>query len=314
MKKQKARCTWHLNRNCNFKCSYCYVAHFKKDEPGHGIDVDIPAFKNAGIDWITISMSGGEPFVYPNYVELCKKMTQFSKIIVTTNCSTKNVFDFADKIDPKKVVEVHCSVHIGQRPKDKYDDMIEKILYLRSKGFHVFISQVVHPTILEEYKKTFEYFEKKGNVLITPKVMEGVWLFREYPNAYSMKQKREILKYAEKAISQPSNNKIHRYGTMVYGQLDWKNRNCSSGYNNMQIQYNGDTFRCHGDRRYLGNLYKQDIKLDEKPHICTKDLCSCESEGWYGHKVNGFIHKHQNIERIGKAYAVKVLSKVGWTP
>jgi MoaA/NifB/PqqE/SkfB family radical SAM enzyme len=314
MKKQKARCTWHLNRNCNFNCEYCYVRHFKKDEPGHGVETDVKAFKSNNIDWQEISMSGGEPFIYPQFVELCKELTKFSKIIVTTNCSTKNVFDFADKIDPKKVTEIHCSVHIGQRPKNKYDDMIDKILYLRNKGFHVFISQVIHPRLLEEYKKTFEYFKSKGNILITPKVMEGIWHLKEYPNAYKDFEKRTMLKYAEAAIEQPSHNKIHRYATMVDGQLDWKNRLCLAGFSNMQIQYNGDAYRCHGDRRLLGNLYEGTIKLDAEPRICTKDLCSCESEGWYGHKTPGFIHQHQNLERIGKAYAIKVLSKLGWKP
>lgn len=307
--KQKSSCVWHLNRNCNFRCEYCYIRFFRKDEPGHGVEKDIKAFKSNNIDWQIVSMSGGEPFIYPDFVDLCKKMTGFCKIVIDTNCSTSNVYDFADSINPKKVKEIHCSLHLGQRPHDDYDKLIERVLYLRNRGFYVFVTQVLHPHLFEDYKKMFIYFKKK-NILINPKVMEGVWHFKEYPQAYKNWQKRFILDYAERSLSQSSKHLNFHYSTMVYGTLDWKDRKCGAGFNHFEIDYNGDCFRCHGDKRYLGNLYDESIKLDSEPLMCYKNLCKCEAEGWKGHKGQGFIHQHQSLKEIAKAYGMDVTGRI----
>jgi MoaA/NifB/PqqE/SkfB family radical SAM enzyme len=306
---QKSSCVWHLNRNCNFNCPYCYIRHFNKDQPGHGVKEDVEAFKRNDIDWQVISMSGGEPFIYHNFVELCKELTKFATIVIDTNCSTSNIYDFADTIDPAKVKEIHCSLHIGQR--DNHDEMIKKILYLRERGFHVFVTQVMHPTLFDDYEELYEYFETHG-ILINPKAFEGIYHGKQYPQAYSEEQRRLILKYAEKSMNQSSRHLNFGYSTMVYGSLDWKGRKCKAGYNHFEIGYNGDAFRCHGDKRYLGNLYKGDIKLDSEPQICTQNVCDCEAEGWKGHDGKGYIHLHQSPKEIAKGYAKLVLSKMGF--
>ena len=236
------------------KCSYCYNRHTVScNELGHGVDVDVPAFKSNKIDCGKIILSGGEPFVYPGFVELCKKLTEFSNLYIATNGKSSKVYDFADQIDPKKVIEIHCSVHIGQR--NDYNELLEKILYLREKGFQVFVSQVAHPSLLTEYVKKFEEFKQKG-VLICPKVFEGAHHLREYPPAYTEHQRRLLFEYVDKSKTQSSIDNTRQVCGMLYGQMDWKGIPCNAGWNSLQIQYNGDAYRCHGHLLYLGNLYK----------------------------------------------------------
>lgn len=301
MKNKKVWCVWHLNRNCNFNCHYCFAKkeRVENSKPGRGAKVDIEAFKKNNIDWGVISMSGGEPFLYPNFIELCKGVTDFARIRVTTNLSAESVYDFADKINAKNVLEIDCSVHIGERKRDKYDDMIDKIIYLRKKGFHVFVKQVISPKIIDDYIETFDYFEGKG-VLVSPKVMEGVWGLKEYPQGYSRKEREIILEYAKKSESQLSMMEEHKFSTMVYGRLGWKNKRCLAGYSSLQIQYNGDAYRCHGDNRYMGNLYKGDIVLDKKPKVCLANFCSCAIEGWLGHDIEGVAYRKTNYFKLAK--------------
>ena len=294
---------WHLNRDCNLNCEYCYIRHLKQRERGHGVDIDIDAFKKNNIEWSSIALTGGEPFLYPNIVELCERLTDFTKIILVTNCSTSNIYSFADTIDPKKVISVNCSMHIGQR--NDYQGIVEKVHYLTKKGFAVFTNQVMHPRIFEEYKCRFEMFKDNG-ILIAPKIFNGVYHLKEYPQGYTEKERREILKYAE--LAYPQNSEVNQYDSL-FGRLDWKDRTCYAGADSIQIQYNGDAFRCEGDRRLLGNLYRGDIVLDKTPQICLQNKC-CEYEGRMGHQFpDGYIRTKQNIKEIAKGYGATIVSR-----
>jgi len=281
---QKVKCTWHLNRDCNFRCSYCYVSKQRNlnSQRGHGVDMDISAFRKNKVVWDSILLSGGEPFIYPDFVELCKKLSGFAHIEINTNCSTSNVFDFADNVDPKLVDEFHISFHIGQRSKDKWLSLVDKIVYLRDRGFPVIVSEVVHPRLIESYKKAFVFFKEKG-ICIVPKVFEGFHGFRVYPSMYRWDDRDLFYDYNKRCNVRTS--------PLIYGFLDWKGRLCDAGYSFMQIQYNGDAFRCQADRTYLGNLYKGDIEVFDKPRVCSMPLCTCAYEGMH------YAHGSPNIHR-----------------
>ena len=290
-KKQGVRAIWNLNRNCNFDCSYCFVG-LKNGKPGRGMEVDVPALKNSGIPFCEINMSGGEPFIYPSFVDLCIELCKFTNISVTTNCSTSNVYDFADRVNPDNVEFLMVSLHIGQRPGG-YDSLIDKILYLRKKGFCVLVTQVIHPSLFEEYQKVYKYFESR-DVLVVPKPMKGVWRLREYPCGYSEQQKRTILKYAEWSKSQHNAYREMALNPMIYGHMDWKGQPCGAGCSSVIIRYNGDVCRCYGDPVLLGNIYRGKVKLFYTVRSCPSDFCSCEIEGRYHHAVDGFVHTRQD--------------------
>jgi sulfatase maturation enzyme AslB (radical SAM superfamily) len=307
--KQRVRAMWHLNRNCNFNCSYYYIQHFTKDEPGHGVDVDVDAFKQNKINWQILSLTGGEPFIYPDFVELCKKLTGFTKISVVTNCSTSNVYDFADALQPREVDHIHCSLHLGERPRKDFELLSERVLYLRDKGFSVFVSQVIHPSLFAEYVKAYSFFEKKG-ILVCPKVFKGVYWFKEYPAGYDQVMRKNLLKYFYQSKNQIKKTFPHEYELPLYGSLSWRDDVCNAGYDHMQIQYNGDAYRCHSDKRFMGNLYEGTIRVDAKPQRCMKPVCECVPEGWRGHTYNGVVNQKMSIKSIGKNYMVSLLSKV----
>jgi len=291
--KNNVRATWHLNRDCNFRCSYCYVSKMREhgNQRGHGVEKDIQAFKKNKVNWDTILMSGGEPFIYPGYVTLCKKLTDFSNIEINTNCSTSNVYDFADTIDPKKVKEIHVSLHLGQRPKKQWKKLVNKVQYLKERKFPVWVSEVLHPDLVDVYVTAFDFF-KTHDICIVPKVFEGYDGFRLYPALYKKRDRSLFIDYSKKCNVTPP--------PLLYGFLDWKGKVCSAGYNFMQIQYNGDAFRCQADKTKLGNLYEGDITLFDKPQRCTMDVCTCAYEGLHYAQGAPHIHKIPHVKTYAK--------------
>ena len=266
------RATWHLNRDCNYRCSYCYVSKMRNHggQRGHGVDTDIAAFKKNKINWKTILMSGGEPFIYPDYVELCKKLTDFSNIEINTNCSTPNIYDFADTIDPEKVNEIHVSLHIEQRKQKHWQLLADKIHYLEERKFPVWVSEVFHPDIISDYQKAYYFFKNQG-ICIAPKVFEGYYRGHIYPCAYTKKAKELFTTLSRTCDEEPP--------PLLHGFLTWSGKTCDAGYRFLQIQYSGDAFRCQAEKTYLGNLYEGDITLDDHPRKCHMPICTCAYEG-----------------------------------
>jgi len=280
----------------------------KMSKLGHGIMKDIPAFLKLhhkyGIDCITLS--GGEPFLYPNFVLLCKELTKFTNIYINTNLSTMNVFEFADKINPDKVKELHVSLHVGQRKS--VGKLVDKIHYLQSKGFTVYVSQVMHPTLLSDFYLWRKLLLREG-INLNPKVFEGEYKFREYPNAYTKEEREYILGVSHQCGK--SERQSH-FRSMVHGQLSWEDHICSYGYDGMIVKYNGDAYRCHGCSEYLGNIYGV-IELHKQPERCTMCICKCEAEGWEGTNEECPRVCKQSIKRIAHPYILRYGRMVkGW--
>ena len=297
--KPEVNCTWHLNRDCNFNCKYCYVSRLQTlGQKGHGVDIDIEAFRKNKVNWKSVMMSGGEPFIYPHYVELCKKMTELFHIGINTNLSTSNIYDFADTVDPKKVDEIHASFHLGQRKRTDWWKFAEKYKYLEAKGFPITASQVIHPTLASEYIDAFDFLKERG-VHLNPKIYEGYHRLRLYPAMYKNKIRKMMINYSEYILP-----------PLLFGNLDWEGKPCSAGYNFMQIQYNGNAFRCQGDKTHLGNLYAGDITTFEETQNCYSKICDCAYEGLQYGYGEPHVHKFPSLKKYTKSAALEYYNMV----
>jgi len=95
---------WALNKYCNFSCPYCFVSMEDRRQityRGNDAQRIISSFNNSGKIWL-IHMSGGEPLLHPDFVDLCKGLTERHYISMNTNLSRQSVYDFCEKIDPKE--------------------------------------------------------------------------------------------------------------------------------------------------------------------------------------------------------------------
>ncbi len=258
-----------------------------------------------------VNITGGEPFYAPHFVELCEKLSKRHFISLNTNLTHKDVFLFGEAISPDRVKYISCSLHIQQRNAlNSVDDFIEKYKFLEAKGFYVFASYVMYPPVIHRFKKDYEYFKSLG-IILRPKVFRGdyntadlsnfriLWRFqpifkRIYPNAYSVRQKKEILAYIDQSekegtVLRTDHNGDPQEGRILDVSLDkyfidglpsFKGRYCIAGKSYVRMTPTGDVHRCHGGEHYLGNLFETGIKLFDKAVECPYDICRCPYLGY----------------------------------
>lgn len=303
---------WLLNEYCNFDCSYCFDStnKVKKNKGELNTKKVIDGFNQNGIKWL-IHMSGGEPLFFPNFVELCSELTKDHYISVNTNLVHKNIYLFGDRINPQNVRFIHCSFHIQERERLKLvDDFISKYNYLRRKGFYVFASYVMHPSVMNRFEKDYNYLKSEG-VILQPKPFRGsTFLWREtnvkilnktrnylekiYPDSYTKKEKDLLLKYnALSENDEKKNRPIEEINKLKDMSLDnfteklineglpsFKGKICFAGKNFLKIFPNGDVHRCNTETDYLGNLFEKTLNLINNPIPCKSDYCTCPYFGY----------------------------------
>ncbi|MFC1863928.1 radical SAM protein [Thermodesulfobacteriota bacterium] len=181
---------WNMTRKCNFRCKYCYFPHDSSPvDSSLAVDKILEFLDSTEKEW-TIGMTGGEPFIYPDFVGLCRSMTKKHKIEIDSNLSiTPRVRDFAESIDPARVIDIYAALHIEERERTKgVEQFIETVLLLKEKNFHVSINYVIHPTLVDRYKADFEYFQSRG-IKLLPRPFKGIFEGRGYPISYSPDEK-----------------------------------------------------------------------------------------------------------------------------
>lgn len=302
---------WHISLLCNFNCPYCFTG-VKRKNSFRGIE-DIPkiieGFNRLGLACL-INISGGEPFLYKNFIELCRRLTEKHQISINTNLSHNDVYRFAEIIDPQKVKYLNCSIHIDERERlSLVDDYIDKFNFLKKKGFCPLATYVLYPPLLKRFDNDYAFLKSKG-IILRPKIFRGTsnrfnlpdsWMPRRgsrylkllYPNAYSPKEREKILYYIERSRKEDNNTKNYEDDPEASGLLNvgvdrfftdgipsFKGKLCRTGKDYVRMDPDGEVFRCHGGKHRLGNMFKEGVRLFEKHEECTFDLCRCYYSGY----------------------------------
>ncbi len=192
---------WNLNQLCNFRCLYCFFSdeQLSKEHLSVGkysIDHIVNSFDRTERNW-WIFLSGGEPFLYPNFVQLCKKLTKNHYISLNTNCSTSNTVKFANEINPEKIYSINGALHIEQREKksEAVDRFIEKVLLFQEKGFQFRVEYVMYPPLFERAEEDIAYLHKCGVEIVNIKMFQGRYKNKLYPLSYSEDELVFLKKY-----------------------------------------------------------------------------------------------------------------------
>lgn len=302
---------WQVCLTCNFRCEYCF--HGKNQSNAFAGIQDtqkiIDGFNRLGLN-CQINISGGEPFSYRNFVGLCKQLTERHHISVNTNLSYPNVYQFADEIDPAKVIFLNCSVNIAERERlGLMDDYIAKLHYLKDKGFASHVTYVMYPTFIKRFEQDYAFFKSHG-IILRPKVFRGhfypwfiphSWKIRQlkkkltgpYPMAYSRREKRKLRVWIERSEQEAGkayagdskewhgrnvNLGLDRY--LLGKESSFKGRVCLAGKNFVKMNSQGDVYRCHNSEKFLGNLFEGTVKLSQYPQKCEWDKCLCPYLGY----------------------------------
>lgn len=251
---------WNMTRLCNFRCHYCYFPHAAAPvEPVVPAETVLRFLDATNEEWV-IGMTGGEPFIYPDFVDLCKALTARHKISIDTNLSLSDrVRDFAERIDPSRVYDLYIALHIEERRrKNLVDAFVDDVRLLIDKGYHLTVNYVVHPDLVASYWEDLEYFQCRG-VPITPRPFKGFHQGQEYPNAYDA---------AARAIFADH----PRAGRKM--AFNFQGVPCSGGRNLLRLEPDGQLYRCSGEKRDQGNILGSPQRLtDNEP--CRARRCPC---------------------------------------
>lgn len=258
--------TWQINSLCNFNCEYC--GRFTKDDPEvykYSPQHIADSFNKTNKTWHII-ISGGEPFLHKNLIEICRLLTQKHYISINTNLSLPKVLEFADLIDPSKVIFVNASIHFAVRKqRNILDEFIDNFIYWQNKGFNIVGSYVVYPGTLNQYKDDLAFLVSKGLKRVSSKIFDGEYEGKSYPLSYTEKEIEEITQHMSSEIEMPEFLKYNRY----------KGLRCSTGRKMMFMQPNGDLVRCISDHSQHGNFFSGRYHLDFFDKKCKTEICQC---------------------------------------
>ncbi|MCL5018713.1 MAG: radical SAM protein [Candidatus Pacearchaeota archaeon] len=248
---------WALTTKCNFECEYCFNKFEPPSPPLKPIDIKkvIRTLRKTKRKYL-ITFSGGEPFLIPNFIELCKALTKEHYISICTNLScTEKIKQFAKEISPEKVKSIHASCHVMEHERKGINSFIENHNMLKKNNFFIDAGYVIYPPLLSRFEKDILYYRSKG-IIMYGREFIGYYENKKYPESYSKKDKKRILKY------------------YTIGQSYLKGTPCNAGYNTVAVVPNGDVLICYFVPLKLGNIYKK-IEFNKKMIICPIDACQC---------------------------------------
>jgi len=293
--------TWDIQYECNYNCAYCFL-HNEKETTNIktrilGVREWVKIWENILERYgkAHISVTGGEPFSYPNFIELLSELTRYHTFEFSTNFSL-DAGPFMAKIK-NNTVRINPSFH-PEYPS--VEEFLSKYLLLRDAGYSMGVVTIVgYPPMLDkigEYKKVFE--AHNIGVVIFP--FRGPHAGGTYPDAYT-REERGLLKKLGAGISSGINEEINqKYNIDGKAESD-RDKPCFMGTRYAKIVPNGDAFRCCAavwtpektweSWGHIGNIIDGTFSFEKEPQPCkTKGECRCfkamvsgKEESWKRH-------------------------------
>ena len=255
---------WQERYKCNFKCPYCEV--IRRPQP------DLPTWEK----WVSafnrirpqvLDITGGEPFLNKNIVDIINGLSDQTAIGITSNLS-QDIQRYADEVSPKKVISMTASYHPSQ--KDLTREMfLGKVLLLMSRGFHVTVNFVAYPQQMFLIPGLAKYFQSHGiRFHVDPFAEEGNELHK-----YTDQERKFLAPYVgsdrdQRITDKPADRFV----------------NCSGGRDYIQVDPAGNAYRCmtyqFQNIAPFGNILDENFKLYETDTFCSMGhLCGgCDKD------------------------------------
>jgi len=251
---------WFLTWKCNFKCAYCWeVQRIIKGELQPEPYKDYKEWVNAWnrLKPEILDISGGEPFLQPNFISLINELDPKIKIAITTNLSF-DVVDFVQKVDPAKIISLTFSYHPTQ--KMSREQFAGKVLLVKNRGFsNITVNYVTWPEQIWQIEDNKNYFEKIVGVRFH---VDPYAPTPGFPYKYSLVESEYIQKFVEP-------NRSH-----AFGNEEIFNVACSGGVNHISVEPDGSAYRCIQDKvthkPKIGNILEEVFNLHDKKTFCDQ--------------------------------------------
>ena len=249
---------WHITNRCNLECEYCFSLPHKPDNNIAPIDTEkLLATLSKTKKTFRIGFTGGEPFLVPNFVEAASKITERHFLSVNTNLTLPAVADFAEEVNPDKVIFIHASFHFLELQKKKLiDKYIANFNLLKEKNFNVYAEEVAYPPHYERLEKDANKLRSLG-INLRFGAFYGFIGKKRYPESYTNEEinrfnlpRSEIEKFKQKGVF------------------------CNAGFNVGVVFSKGQIKPCFQVHEDLGNVYES-INFNKNLLKCNAEYCGC---------------------------------------
>lgn len=215
-----------------------------------------------------IRFSGGEPFVYPNFIEFLRIFSEYHSLEVSTNLSI-DVGELKDKLDPASTLLLSASFH----PEfANIDGFLKKVLSLKNNGFFVAVTVVAYPPLLKQMRYYKEIIEK-NNIQLIIQPFVGKFNGRKYPDEYTDAEKMLLNDYTKISLTSSINKMIVEHKMNIQEE---KTKICRMGQMYVKVDRFGNIFRCCAkDNQKLGNILDSGLELLSEPLPCEVQSCPC---------------------------------------
>lgn len=266
--KNKISFNWDLHYVCNYRCPYCWFDgrwhELSRQNKYPPLEEVIKAWEKIYVRYgsVYIELIGGEPFIYPNFTELIKELSQIHEIGTTTNLSV-DLDKFINQVDISKV-KICPTFHPLFADFSKF---IKRVLQLKEGGMvsPVKVNYLAYPPqlkLFDHYKEQFDKFKVPLVVMTFWGNYNGV----NYPEGYTQQEKVIIEPY----LGDRAGKEFQLEPKKVKGKL------CRAGQIYADIKADGTVFRCGGSKaQSIGNLFSDNFNLLDKPMLCESEFCPC---------------------------------------
>ena len=275
---------WQLLNTCNYRCPYCFFDNDtlgEKIKPAASNEAWQHAFDRSGLTWL-LHMTGGEPSVYPDFVDLCARLTGRHLLSINSNMTYKSWQDFARRISPRRVSFINAGFHLAERErKNGLKPYLDNVENLKEAGFQIMSSLVATPEALARFEEAIDLLAPIGMFPI-PKVLRGHHEGKWYPGAYTSTERRTFRHYNEAARAfyapalkdRDERPTVDMFGDdrMLHGTPNYDGLRCGAGRLFFKIEPNGDVFRCGNSRAY-GNLLDGTFWREDRAEPCDSVHC-----------------------------------------
>jgi len=257
------RITWNIHWACNYRCSYCFFDKHWKEYGKRNVHKSLEEWMDCwkrlrerhGRAFVTVT--GGEPFAYPDFVELMRRLSDIHwPINISTNTSI-HLEEYARAVDHSKV-----SLSLSFHPQYQLiEEFVDKVRFLKRAGARLgCLNFTAYPPFLKDLPRYVRALEDVGEGLKTIPYV-GELRGRKYPEGYDAKEK-ELL-------------------GLDGGWVDSKRREgalCPAGQRAALLLPDGNLTRCGqiGDDGVFASFFDPDFHLLYKPMPCAAKLCPCD--------------------------------------
>ncbi|SDB48924.1 Glycosyltransferase involved in cell wall bisynthesis [Desulfonatronum thiosulfatophilum] len=290
---------WVLTRRCNYSCSYCTVKNNKNDFINfEKLKIAANNISNLKNKKITITLTGGEPTIHPDYLDLLEYIMSLKddRIVVNTLTNLSLPLSFYKKIVSSEIIDKSkinfgLSYHFEYAKPDKF---IANAKYLAEHRINSSLRLIADPKYMQDVKALYEAFKKYNSTYLSIDIKLVRENFGNIPDKgyteadlawlssfYNESESKSIL---HETIDNITNNKKRTYFTsndvISKGLNKYKEMICHAGENMMSIDEHGNVAPavCFRKNKKNGiNIFNPDIKLSElnKPVICPFEACGC---------------------------------------